>query len=72
MKRSDCQMITDIALIPLAGTGIVLYVIIGGTFLITHSILATPILYATTGKVVSSPKVMKNFYFPKKKIVPAK
>lgn len=70
MKQSDCQMISDVALIPFAATGIVLYVIVGGTFLITHNILATPIIYATTGKVVSSSKEIKKFYFPNKKVVP--
>lgn len=63
-------MITDIAILPFAATAVVLYVVVGGTFLITHNLLVSPIVYLATGKSVSSHKDIKKFYSTKKKVVP--
>lgn len=72
MKRSDCEMIRDMAMIPVAASAIGVYVIVGGTLLLVHGVLATPIIYAKTGKVVYSFQEMSKFYGQKKKrVVPA-
>lgn len=71
MKRSECQMIGDIVMIPIGATAVCLYVVVGGSLLLFHSILATPIIYAKTGKIVYSFQEMKKFYGQKKKVTPA-
>ena len=70
MKRSDCKMIQDMAMIPVAASAVVIYVVVGGTLLLLHGILATPLIYAKTGKVVYSFQEMKKFYGQKKKVTP--
>lgn len=71
MKRSDCQMVADIAMIPIGAAAVSLYVVVGGSLLLLHGILATPIIYAKTGKIVYSFQEIKKFYGQKKKVTPA-
>ncbi len=70
MKRSDCQMISDIALIPVGAAAVTVYVVVGGTLLLVHGLFATPLIYAKTGKIVYSHKEIAKFYGKKKRIVP--
>ena len=70
MKRSDCQMITDIAMIPIGASAVLLYVVVGGSLLLLHNVFVAPLVYAKTGNIVSSHKEIAKFYGRKKKVVP--
>ena len=71
MKRSDCQMISDIVIIPFAGTAVLLYVVVGGSLLLLHNVLIAPLIYAKTGKVIYSHKEIVKFYGRNNKVAPA-
>lgn len=70
MKRSDCQAISDIVIIPFAAGAVLLYVVVGGSLLLVHNVLITPLIYAKTGKLVYSHKDIAKFYGGNKKVVP--
>lgn len=70
MKRSDCQAISDIIIIPFAAGAVLMYVVVGGSLLLVHNVFIAPLIYAKSGKVVSSYNEIAKFYGKNKKVVP--